>query len=193
MDGIKWRIRVPIFRSTLILKQLGLAIGLPFGIIAAVITLPSGRSVYTLYALLLISLLLFLAWLFVMLVYGGKYAVEYSADRGGVRCRTHAKQAKTNRIVNGLTVTLGLFAGRPSAVGAGLLAQSRQNEYLRWSQITKVKYKPKKSFILLRGGLAENMVLFCTSENYEKVVQFVMEQAPVQTSSPVAEERAARR
>lgn len=193
MDGIKWQISVPIFRNTRILKQLGLAIGLPFGIIAAVIALSSGRSIYTLYALALIALLLFLTWLFVMLVYRGKYAVEYFADKGGVRCRTQAKQAKTNRVVNGLTVTLGLFSGKPSAAGAGLLAQSRQDTYLSWSQITKVKYNPKKSFILLRGRLAENMVLFCTSENYVQVAQFVMDQAAMQISAPTAEEFAARR
>jgi len=180
MDKAEWKVSVPIFRNTLILKQLGLAIGIPFGIIAAIIALSSEWSIYTVYALSLIASLLLLTWVFIMLVYRGKYNVEYFMDKSGVRCRTQTKQAKTNRVVNNLTVTLGLLSGKPSVAGAGMLAQSRQDEFLKWARITKVKYKPKKSLVILRGGFAENMVLFCTRENYAQVARFVMDKTSAQ-------------
>ncbi len=179
MDRIEWHVSVPIFRNTLILQQLGFAIGIPFGLVAIVVVLVSGQSVYALYGLFLIVLLLFLSWLFVMLVYRGRYDVEYVLDRAGVRCRTQMRQAKTNRLVNRLTVVLGLFSGNPSIAGAGLLAQSRQDVHLRWSQIIRAKCRPKRSYILLRGGFAETMALFCTAENYEQVAQLVVENASV--------------
>ena len=63
MEKIQWQISVPIFRNTVILKQLGLTIGIPFGLVALVIGLSSGKSVYTLYGLGLIAALLFFTWL----------------------------------------------------------------------------------------------------------------------------------
>jgi hypothetical protein len=176
---IQWQISVPIFRNTVILKQLGLAIGIPFGLVALGIGLTSGKSVYTLYGLGLIAALLFLTWIFIMALYRGKYEVEFVLDQKGVLCRTQAKQAKKNRIVNALTVVSGLLYGKPSAAGAGILAQSRQEVFLRWSRVTKVRYKPQNHTILLRGGWTENIALFCANENYEQVEAFVRRNTPL--------------
>ena len=173
MEKIQWQISVPIFRNTVILKQLGLAIGIPFGLVALVIGLTSGKSVYTLYGLGLIAALLFLTWLFIMAVYRGKYEAEFVLDGKGILCRTQAKQAKKNRVINTLTVILGLLTGKPTAAGAGMLAQSRQEVSLRWNRVTRVNYKPKNRTILLRGGWTENIALFCADENYEQIEAFV--------------------
>lgn len=173
MEKIQWQISVPIFRNTVILKQLGLAIGIPFGLVALVIGLTSGKSVYTLYGLGLIAALLFFTWLFIIAVYRGKYEAEFVLDGKGVLCRTQAKQAKKNRIINALTVVLGLLSGKPAAAGAGMMAQSQQEVSMRWNRITKVKYKPKSHTILLRGGWTENIALFCADENYEQIEVFV--------------------
>lgn len=182
MEKIQWQISVPIFRNSVILKQLGIAVGIPFGLVAVVIGLTSGKSVYTLYGLGLIALLLLLSWLFIAVVYRGKYAAEFVLDEKGVLCRTHAKQAKKNRIINTLIVLLGLLSGKPTAAGAGMLAQSRQEVFLRWNRITKVKYKPKSRTILLRGGLTEQIALFCTDENYPQIEHEVMLRQQAQKS-----------
>ncbi len=173
MEKIQWQISVPIFRNTVILKQLGLAIGIPFGLVALVIGLSSGKSVYTLYGLGFIVALLFFTWLFIMAVYRGRYEAEFVLDDKGVLCRTQAKQAKKNRIINALTVVLGLLFGKPAAAGAGIMAQSRQEVFLKWNRVTKVKYKPNSRTVLLRGGWTESIALFCTAENYEQVEVFV--------------------
>ncbi|HWR55767.1 MAG TPA: hypothetical protein VN462_04640 [Negativicutes bacterium] len=59
-------------------------------------------------------------------------------------------------------------------VGAGMLAQSKQEVFLRWSRVRKVTYKPRGRTILLRGGWTESIALFCTQENYPVVEQIVM-------------------
>lgn len=177
--AVRWEISVPIFKNTVILKQLGLALGIPFGLVALVIVLISGRSRDTLYALGFIASPLILTWLFVMAAYRGKYEAEFVLDGKGVLCRTGAKQARKNRIINTLTVILGLLTGKPAAAGAGMLAESRQETFLRWNCITKVKYKSKRHTILLRGGWTENIVLFCTEENYETVEAFVRRNIPL--------------
>jgi len=169
---IEWRISVSIFKNTVILKQLGLAIGIPFGLITLVIVL-SGRSRDALYALGLVAALLILTWLFIMTVYRGKYEAEFVLDQKGALCRTQASQARKNRIVNALTVVLGLLSGKPAAAGAGILAQSRQDVFIRWNGVTKIRCKPKSCTILLRGSWTEQIALFCTRENYYAVEQFI--------------------
>lgn len=136
-EAVRWEISVPIFKNTVILKQLGLAIGIPFGSVAIIIVLASGRSQDILYALGLMAALLILTWLFVMAAYRGKYEAEFVLDGKGVICRTQAEQARKNRVINTLTVILGLLTGKPAAAGAGMLAESRQETFLRWNRITE--------------------------------------------------------
>ena len=174
MQGVlQWEIKVSIFKNSVILKQLGLAIGIPFGLVALIIALSSKGSRDTIYALGLIALLLILTWLLIMLVYRGKYEVEFVLDNKGVLCRTKTRQAKRNRVMNLLTVILGLLTGKPTVAGAGLLAQSRQEVFIRWIQVTKVKYKPQRETILIRSGWTENIALFCTPDNYVMVERLI--------------------
>ena len=176
MEKIEWKISVPLFKNTLILQQLGIAIGIPFGIVVLVVGLASGKSVYLLYGLGLIGALLFLTWLFMMAVYRGNYDADFVLDSEGALCRTQAKQAKKNWAINILTVFLGLFSGKPALAGAGMLAQSRQEEFLRWKRIRQVKLDPKSHTILLRGSPTESMALFCTEDNYTQVEKLVIDQ-----------------
>lgn len=174
-EEIRWKISVPIFMNMVILKQLGLAIGIPFGLVALIIVLVSGRSRDTLYALGFIAALLILTGLFIMAVYRGKYEAEFVLDGKGILCRTQAKQAKKNRIVNTLTVMLGLLSGKPAVAGAGMLAQSKQEVFILWSRVQTVKYKPHSHTILLRGSSGKHIALFCTGDNYMQTELFVNE------------------
>lgn len=170
-ERIEWPIKVPLFRNPVILKQLGLAIGIPFGLIF-VIMLASGASVADLrYPAILIGALFFLTWLFIRIVWGGKYDAEFVIDGKGIRCRTAARQAKQNRVINGLAVVLGLLTGKPAAAGAGILAQSRQDVLVKWGSIKKIKELPGSNTIMVYGGFAQNIAVFCTPENYEQVRQ----------------------
>lgn len=172
-EVLKWEINVSIFKNSVILKQLGLAIGIPFGLVALIIALSSKGSRDTIYALGLIASLLILTWLLIMLVYRGKYEVEFVLDNNGVLCRTKARQAKRNRVMNSLTVILGLLTGKPTVAGAGLLAQSRQEVFIRWSHVTKVKYKPQRHTVLIRSGWTDQIALFCTQDNYDLVERLI--------------------
>lgn len=172
-EKIEWRNSVPILRNKVILKQLGLAIGIPFGLLIVFLLSISSKSSGAFYGVVLIVALLFLTWLFIMAVYGGKYDVQFMLDDKGALCWTQAQQAKKNKIINSLTVVLGLFSGKPTVAGAGMLAQARQKTFMPWAQITKVQYRPRQNTIILRGGWTDNMALFCTAENYSLVEKCV--------------------
>lgn len=168
MEPIEWQVRVPIFRNRTILKQMGIAIGIPFGVlILFLLFFTEGSEKF--YALGLIALLFLLTYLLIQVLYGGDYAAEYRIDNSGVRCATQRDQQKKNRWVNGFAVVLGLIGGKFSAAGAGVLAQSRQNVLIKWRSATKVTYHPQRHEIRLWAGWFEQMAIFCTPENYHEV------------------------
>ena len=169
MERMEWKISVPIFKNTLILKQLGIALGGPFLLIAIIVSIASGKTAYLLYGLGIFAGLLLLTWLLLLVLYRGNYDAEFVLDDEGALCRTQAQQAKKNGVINTLTFLMGLFSGRPGVAATWLLAQSRQSESLAWKRVKKVQYDPKSHTILLKGTPTENVALFCTPDNYEQV------------------------
>ena len=139
------------FKNTVILKQLGITIGIPFGLSrwssglrrakASMRSTGWGLSPHCCFSPGSLS------WRSIVESMG-----RVRHDGKCILCRTQAKQAKKNRTINALTVVLGLLSGKPAAAGAGMLAQSRQEVSLRWNRVTRVKYKPKSRTILLRGA-----------------------------------------
>lgn len=173
-ERIEWSINVPIFRNTTILKQLGIAIGIPFGILILFLLLATKGSKDILYALGLIAALFLFTYLLIRILWGGRYEVSFILDSKGIRCYTQKGQASKNRVLNALTVILGVLSGKPAAAGAGILAQSRQDILIKWHNIRKVRYHPKGLVITVRSGFAEQIAVFCTMENYEEVEAFII-------------------
>jgi hypothetical protein len=176
IDRLQWEFYVPIFRNRYILKGLALAVGLPFGIVIALIIITAKGDIFgtdAKYALGLIVLLFLLTFLLIMIIYGGKYAPGFIVDETGITNYTQARQVKRNRVINGLLIALGAISGNPTAVGTGMTAQSRQVVRLRWKSVQKVKYDLQRHTILVRGGFSEKIAVFCTPENYAQVAAFV--------------------
>src|SRR5665647_3301515 len=92
---LEWTISVPILRNSIILKQLGIAIGIPFGILLLFLL-----SVQAFYGVGLIAILFLLTYLFIRIVWGGNYEVGFELDKTGIRNYTMKKQARKNRIIN---------------------------------------------------------------------------------------------
>ena len=167
-EKIAWSIRVPIFRNSIIMKQLGIAIGIPFGVLIVFLILSKAY-----YALILIGALFLLTYLFILAVWGGKYDVGFELNKVGIHNFTLKNQTKKNFFINAATVVLGLFSGKPAASGAGMLAQSRQSVMVKWSSIKKVKFIPKNHTVMIRAGFTENIAVFCTPDNYRDVASFI--------------------
>ncbi len=181
-NRLQWEIYVPIFRNRFILKGLGLAIGLPFGIVIAVIIITAGGDIFgtdAKYALGLIALLFILTFFLILIVYGGQYAPGFIIDETGIVNYTQAEHARRSRIINGLLIALGLFSGSSTSVGVGMIAQSKQVMRLRWKNIRKVMYYPKRYTILVRGGYTEKIAIFCTPEKYLDVEAMIKERSQI--------------
>ena len=71
-ENIAWSIRVPIFRNPIIMKQLGFAIGIPFGLLILILIIAKAF-----YAIALIAVLFLFTYLFILAVWGGNYDVGF--------------------------------------------------------------------------------------------------------------------
>lgn len=172
MDKLQWEIFVPIFKNRFILKGLGLTVGIPFGILIAVILFTGGSDAP--YALGLIGLLFFLSFIIIMIAYGGKYAAGFILDEKGIVNYTQSRQLKRNRILNTVLMIFGTISFRPAAVGTAMIAQSRQVVRLPWKKIKKVVYYPRQNAILVRGGHSQKLVVFCSRENYAEAERMIV-------------------
>lgn len=172
-EKIQWQISVPIFKNNLILKQLALAIGIPFGILIFVLIVLTKGSMYTVYSVGMIIGLLVFTWIFILIVYRGKYDVEFLLDSKGLLYKNQGHQMKKNAIINGLTFFLALLSRKSTLAGTSILAQSKQEIFISWKEVTKIRYKANSKTILLKAGLLDNMALFCTKENYSMVEEFI--------------------
>lgn len=176
-DKIYWEINIPIFKNLVILKDLGIALGIPFGLLILILLVISDGDISTsgiLYPLISIGVLFIVGFLFIMLIYGGSYAAGYVIDKNGILNYTQRKHAKRNTIINTLLIIIGLFSRRPSVVGAGLLAQTRQSVFLKWKSIRKVKVYSKSKSIVIKGGFTEKIAVFCNEDNFQIVRDVIL-------------------
>ena len=170
---LRWRSSVPILGTPIIVRQLALAIGLPFGIVILVLLVASGGDRYAWYGLGLVALLLAVTWLAVRILYGGRYDAEFLLDAEGALASLDTTSRKRSRAVSGLAVAAGAAAGRPTVAGAGLLAAGNQAQYLTWPEVRRVDQDRRHRTIVLRGPLVAHVALFCTTENFDDVLAYV--------------------
>ena len=178
MDQITWENQVSIFKNPFILKGLAISIGIPFGLLILAIIVLSGGNIMNSdakYALFMIGLLFIFTYFFILIIYKGKYAPGFIINSEGIINYTQASQEKKNKLINTLTIFLGLFSRNFSAAGAGLLAKSKQREKIKWKAIRKVKYDPKRNTILVYGGFSQKIALFCTKDNYSLIEKTIKE------------------
>ncbi|OEF97378.1 hypothetical protein [Desulfuribacillus alkaliarsenatis] len=175
---IEWKMEVPIFKNRLILKQLVLAVGLPFIIVFAallVLAWKTNNFQDAKYAFGIIGLAFFLAVVLILVAYRDKYSVKFRIDRKGVYSLTQDKQAKTNRKMQGLLAFLGIINLNPTAVGIAVLAQTREKTYIPWRRIRSIRYYPKQHTIIIRGGWTESVALFCQKDSYARIKELLVE------------------
>jgi len=170
LNEVTWEIKVPIFKSRLILNQLCIAIGIPFGIlIIAMVVLKAY------YGVLLIALTLFLTTILVLLVFRGTYDVHFVINQKGILCKNQPQQAKRVKKLSAITIILGFFVRNPTVAGAGMLSGTRTDVFIPWERIKKVKHLEKQKCIMLYGGFAENIAVFCTDENFNEFKLIIKE------------------
>lgn len=61
----------------------------------------------------------------------------------------------------------GVLMGSMAGAGAGLLAKSEQNVFIPYGEVTKVKVRAGRRYIVVKGGFMQKPIgLYCTPENF---------------------------
>ena len=101
--SISWNMAIPIFRGE-VFRQLGLVIGIPFGLLAIFLLVSAGGKSYGLYGAGLIAALLFLAW---RILAGSRQDLFLSWKQ--LTRVTYKPRTRTILLRAGLTENIGLF------------------------------------------------------------------------------------
>ena len=126
------------------------------------------------------GILLGLFMLAMLFFFGGRYEYRYSLNAQGIERRPGSSTARKNGIVNFLLI----FSGRPTAMGTGLLAQSRQVEYIAWKEVDRVAAEPDKKTVSLYKGKKPFMVVACDEQHYEPVLHRAQEASAHRANEP---------
>lgn len=171
--SLEWDATLNLTRSRVVVRQLALAFGIPI-IVLFILLLILGwpidrKALQTALQIALIVAGIFAVLLLVVLtlVYRGGYQLRYTLNDGGIEGRPRGRTAATNTVAN----VLLMFSRRPGAVGAGLIAQSRQVECVAWDKVTGVDTDPNQRTITLLNGRRPLMVVACDEAHYEEVLR----------------------
>jgi len=137
---------------------------LALALIDGQLTFASGVSFFLIALGLFLGLLL-LGILSMLVFFGNRYQLEFTLTESGVRSRVTGKTRRLNAWIN----TLLALSGKPGFAGAGLMAASRQNEFVPWDKFDHFTTRPEKQEIALRKGARTLMLLHSPPEIYPEV------------------------
>lgn len=114
--------------------------------------------------------------LLVMLTFfGNRFPVRITVEPRGVRWEALSRRGKW---ANRTAMVAGLLAGKPGLMGAGILAETRRTEGMRWSDIQRVRCHPDLCVISLMNGWRVVLRLHCPPTLYREVCRTIRSVAP---------------
>ena len=102
--------------------------------------------------------LMLLAYPFVAMIYGGKYCVIFEMDDKSVKHIQMQKQFNKSQVLSMITVLAGVIAGNIQAIGAGMLAGSKQSSLSSFAKVKTIVVHEKRHVIYVNENLSRNQV-----------------------------------
>lgn len=118
------------------------------------------------------AVLTFLGTALLSLVYGGKYVVLFEMDdKEIVHIQMPAQQQKARKL-GILTFFVGLFAKRPTTMGAGLLSTTKNSSTSEFSKVRRVRSRRWLHTIKVNQLFERNQV-YVPEEDYDFVYDYI--------------------
>lgn len=185
-DNLNWRIKIPIIKNAIYLRELGILFGgsvLVFAVIIFIIfavSPPYGVDYVSAAAqVVLIGAgiglgLLLISFLILNLVCWGGLDTGFHIGKGGVTYKILDKRYKR---MNRLTFLISLMGKSNAALittGAALVAISKESGFIKWSEVRSITVHRKERVIFFRRkGLINPIPVFCLPENFDTAVALV--------------------
>ncbi|RIK36027.1 MAG: hypothetical protein DCC58_19780, partial [Chloroflexi bacterium] len=174
-DTLIWERRVPLITNRFVLwdyvRMSALGAALMIGAVGTIglfagegfVLLP--WQVYAVTAAVVTTIFLFVC----LVVFRNRYWMCFALTPGGVLTESGRLPDAFNKIV----VVAGALTLNPTLAGAGLIAGSREDGFLRWSDVARVCYHERERVVSLSSAWRTVARLYCTPENYGTVAAYV--------------------
>jgi hypothetical protein len=175
---LAWERKIPLITNPYLVLQ-GIAIPLGIGILLGIIFRLITGAGEMLLMFIILGGFLALLFLFVMLVLqivtGGGLLTAFFISSEGVAYRAGSQTGTLNRAATAGSVLMGSVGG----TGAGLLAMSQECTMLAWNDIRYISVYPAVRSLVFRSPLLVGpVVLYCTEENFSRVLAMAGKYAP---------------
>lgn len=189
-DGkYRWVYEVPMLKNPTILFDVYKVLGISFGIVwlfnVLLISCEDGLNLRNLWSftsgfliLMLVFLVIgYLAYFIVAWSYGWKYIVLFTLDEKEVVHQMMPRQMEKAKVLGALTALVGSVAGKPSVMGAGVLAASRSTSTSVLANVARLVPRRRLHLIKVNQLLNKNRV-FVPDEDFDFVYNFLCQHCP---------------
>ncbi len=111
---------------------------------------------------------------FSMLLLGNRYGAEFTVDTKGISYKSGLREKRINRIV-----LLLMLLAKPRSSGAAFLATSSESDFYEWKNISKIIPYSGPKVIEVKNSWRTVVRLYCTEENFEKVLDLCRKQLKI--------------
>ncbi|MBR5717146.1 MAG: hypothetical protein IKX59_11205 [Bacteroidales bacterium] len=116
------------------------------------------------------------SYLILAALFNWKYVVLFEMDEEGIECRQLKKQVKKTTAIGFITAMVGLATGKPSTIGAGLLAATKTSSYSTFASVRAVKPYRRRHLIKVNEPLFFNQVY--VDEDFDFVYDYIRSHCP---------------
>jgi len=176
-DILSWERKIPLITNPYLVIQcilVPLGIGAVLGLIFWLFT--GAQDMILMFVVLggFLALVFLLVMLVLQIVTGGGLLTTFFISSEGVAYRAGSTTSSLNRAATAGSVLLGSMGG----TGAGLLAMSQECSVLEWKDIRYISVYPSVRSLVFRSPLLISpVVLYCTEENFSRVLAMARKHA----------------
>ena len=177
-DLLSWERKIPLITNPFLVLQcitIPLGIGVFLGLVFWLIT--DAREMLLVFVVLggFLALVFLFVMLILQIVTGGGLLTTFYISSEGVAHKAGSLTGTLNRAATAGSVLMGSVGG----TGAGLLAQSQECNVLEWNNVRYVTvYRSVRSLVFRSPLLMSPVVLYCTEENFSRVIAMAGKYAP---------------
>lgn len=175
--ALAWEIDVPLLTNPLMLtmmfKVFVLVGFLAWGLLAFLFAMQGDwRSIGEtgLFVLAITAGVLVVGFLATALIFRNRMRFRFTLDDDAATCDRIDRRARTT---DALAVGLGVLAGKPGAVGAGLLSSASSRIRVAWSSVARLTTHPSMHAIGLHNVWRTTAVIYCPADRWETVLATV--------------------
>ena len=123
------------------------------------------------------AVIIYIGYLLVVWMYGGKYIVHFTLDEKELVHEQEAAQFQRARKLGLAAILVGIFSRRPATVGQGIFIASKNASTSTLAKVRRIKPRRAWHLIKVNEGLEHNQV-YVPKEDYDLVLDFLRQHCP---------------